>query len=198
VPILPVFGSEDVPVLFNPPQTGDKAQFYGDWFKIFFTDVAGNSDFAAGINTDFLDYGSYRYDVPNSKVTFLNINSLYFTFANAADSTITPPLLLSWMDTILSENRKFIINMHVPPAYLGISQLGFGIQFFDDAYQSNFLDMLVTHKSKINAIFAGGINISAVMAPKSSTKNVATPLFIFPAVSPRLSNPGYSTLVIDS
>lgn len=98
VPILPVFGNNDMVYTYQPPNLANKLSYYNAWYEIFLNGVSANSGFASGVESDFDNYGSYRYDVPNSDVTFLNINTMYLNYYNVEDAT-TPPQLVNWIDT---------------------------------------------------------------------------------------------------
>ena len=81
--IIPTVGNNDVLHHYQAPTAADKAQYYSDLYDIWFANVPANAAYAniAGIETTFKNGGYYRYDI-NDKLSFLTLNTMYFSIKN--------------------------------------------------------------------------------------------------------------------
>ena len=59
--------------------------------------------------------GYYRYDIPDSNLTFLGLNSMFFKRDNECALGDGAIMMKEWMAKQLEDERDFILGMHVYP-----------------------------------------------------------------------------------
>lgn len=136
--MLPVFGNNDVTLHYNLPCDEESSiKFYTELFDIWFppNSTLMNREL---IKDDFLEGGYYRYDIPNSDIAVLSLNTIAFATENEC-MLEKGYIQLKWLEKQLKSqvNRKFILQMHIFPGlnYYKNSQQVFWKDNFTEAFE---------------------------------------------------------------
>jgi len=139
-----VIGNNDVVVDDNVPCDSKKIEsYYGGLYDIWFGKGDKKRPEADLVDrSTFMKWGSYAADLPNSDITVISFNSLYYSKKNRCGQE-EGKKLMNWLREQLKRNRKFVINMHIFPGY---SYLFGGFQqFWHEKDQREFGSLMGMH-----------------------------------------------------
>ena len=213
--VIPAIGNNDAKWHYEFPLTKEDSQeYYGFLFDLWFDQLKGNVNYTKkdAIKKTFMEGGYFVYDY-NNEISFMCINSLYFSVKNAEYYSDVSKKQLDWIENTLKKagrKKKFILNMHVFP---GMYNPGEKQQFWEDEYNNRFDDIMKKYGDKVLMLNGAHTHISDVRAsykietPASSKSFLKTPEsekipyyanFVSPSISPIfLNNPGFASFNID-
>ena len=139
--------------------------------------------------------GYYRYDFPNTNLTFLGLNSIFFMNSNKC-ALEDGSKMLDWVESLLSEERDFLLSMHVFPGVN--SNLG-GEQYWQEDVTVRFESIVSAWIDKITLLAGAHIHHTRITAPPLRTDDsVKLPLLATLAMTPiGVNNPSYTKLELD-
>jgi hypothetical protein len=207
--IIPAIGNNDVEFHYEFPTTEEEAEhYYGFLFDLWWNTMGANKKYEnkEKVRETLMKGGYFRYD--HSKyVSFLAINSLYWSVKNAKYESKVSHEQLDWLEEQLRDaehDKKFIINMHVFP---GMYHPGERQQFWLDEFNNRFDDIMREQGDKVIMVNGAHTHIADIRASwveENSTsvkgllegetiKKAYYANFVSPSFSPfYLNNPGFT------
>jgi len=212
--IIPTIGNNDAKFHYEFPQTGEEAdEYYGFLYDLWWNEIGANPEYSKKdeVKETFMKGGFYRYD-HSDKISFLALNSLYWSEKNEKFSSSISHSQLDWLEEQLrdaEDSRQFIINMHIFP---GMYNPGARQRFWLDEFTNRFDDIMLQYGHKVILFNGAHVHIADVRASwvedygsvqdllkdERSTKRAYFANFVSPAISPvYLNNPGFSMFDIE-
>lgn len=177
-----------------------KENYYTDLFNIFFPE----DSMPAGMDRDatkatFMEGGYYKYSIPNSNLTVLALNSMYFKPENT-QCLSDGDAMLDWLEKEINSNDTgdYLLAMHVYP---GLNLANGAVQTLWQAKPTQrFAEILTEQASKVSLVAGANVHQMRIAAPvvNQTLGGPLMPLFASPAVSPVAgNNPSMTNLVLD-
>lgn len=214
--ILPAIGNNDAKWHYQFPLTQDESdEYYGFLYDLWFNQMPTNNNYTKKdeIKETFIKGGYFTYEY-SEDLTFMVINSLYFSVKNAQYNSTVSLEQLDWIENTLKNaptNKKFILNMHVFP---GMYNPGERQQFWVDSFNNRFDDIMRqyggkvillngahTHISDIRASYkiANATSLKRLLKGENEVKVPYYNNFVSPSFSPfYLNNPGFTSFNLDN
>lgn len=213
--VIPTIGNNDVKFHYEFPLTEDESnEYYGFLYDLWWNKVPGNANYTkkVEINETMMKGGYYTYEY-NANLTFIAINSLYFSVKNQQYNSTVSNEQLDWIEATLrdaSNSTKFIMNMHIFP---GMYNPGIYQQFWTDEFTNRFDDIMRKYGSKIlffngahthisdirgSWMFQNSTNQKRFLKQEDPVKSPYYANFVAPSFSPfYLNNPGFTYFEVD-
>lgn len=213
--VVPAIGNNDVKFHYEFPTTEeDREDYYGFLYNLWFEQMDANRNYTKKdeVRKTLMNGGYFVYE-HSETLSFMAINSLYFSVKNVQFNSSVSHEQLDWIESTLrdsEENRKFILNMHVFP---GMYNPGERQQFWLDEFTNRFDDIMRKYGDKVLLMNGAHTHISDVRASweyvnSTSIKNLLKGQtvekrpyyanFVSPSFSPYyLNNPGFTTFNVD-
>lgn len=213
--VIPTIGNNDVKFHYEFPTTPEEAEeYYGFLYNLWWDHIGANQKYSGKDQVrETLMKGGYFVYHHSDNLSFMAINSLYFSVKNAKYSSDISHKQLDWIEATLrdsEENRKFILNMHVFP---GMYNPGERQQFWMDEFNNRFDDIMRKYGDKVLMLNGAHTHISDIrgswvaqnatsvksfLKGESSEKRPYYANFVSPSFSPYyLNNPGFTTFTVD-
>lgn len=150
--LIPTIGNNDVKFHYEFPRTPeDSEEYYGYLYDLWFNHALGNRNYTKKeeVKATIMKGGYFTYDY-SANLTFVSVNTLYFSVKNEQFNSTVSNEQLDWLESLLrdsDQNRRFVINMHVFP---GMYNPGSRQQFWLDEFTTRFNTIMKTYGSKVS------------------------------------------------
>jgi hypothetical protein len=213
--IIPAIGNNDVKFHYEFPITEEESnEYYGFLYDLWWEQLETNRNYTKkeDVKKTLMNGGYFLYEHSDT-LSFMAINSLYFSVKNQKYNSSVSYEQLDWVEDTLKnseENRKFIINMHVFPGMYNPMERQ---QFWLDEFNNRFNEIMQKYGDKILMLNGAHTHISDVRASwmETNTTSVQSLLkgiknerkayyanFVSPSFSPfYLNNPGFTVFDVD-
>jgi sphingomyelin phosphodiesterase acid-like 3 len=160
--------------------------------------------------------GYYVADPPGSKVLFVCLNTVLFSF-HRTDATEEEEdaawKQLDWLEETLvsagKEDRKVWLFLHIPPgadifgtvhSYMDdTGHISDAVMMWQEKYQKRFLELAARHAEIIEAGFAGHTHMDEYLLTPSDGAEASGTIVVSPSISPIFgNNPAFKVMKMDT
>ena len=213
--IIPAIGNNDAKFHYEFPISQEESdEYFGFLYNLWWNDLGANAKYPKKekVKETLMKGGFFRYD-HSKKLSFIALNSLYWSVKNDKYNSTVSHEQLDWFEEQLEKSEKkrnFIVNMHVFP---GMYNPGERQQFWLDEFNNRFNEIMKAYGHKVIFLNGAHTHIADVRASwieenttsvedrlnnKTTSKKGYYANFVSPSFSPvYLNNPGFSILNVD-